>query len=124
MTGIKAVKRIKVGIMPREEYQQRMIDIAAGRYTPKRGEPKVWFHSMKSMSEVLSDKNVELLKIIREQAPETISELADLSDRKTSNLSRTLKTLEHYGIVKMERHNRSKRPVAMAASFDIHCGVY
>lgn len=41
-----------------------MLDIAAGRTIPKRGSPKIEFHSMKSLAEVLSDINRELLKLL------------------------------------------------------------
>ena len=97
--------------MPREQFQQRLLDIAAGRYKPAKEEPKIWFSSMKSLSEVLSDNNMRLLKMIEENQPETLKELATLSGRKTSNLSRTLKTMERYGIVELYRQNRSVRPV-------------
>ena len=110
---------LKVGIMPRELFQKRMLDIAAGRYKLKRGEPKVWFSSIKSLSEVLSDNNVRLLKIIEEHHPETLQELAKLSGRQSSNLSRTLKTMERYGIVELRKHNRTVKPIAKAIRFNI-----
>ncbi len=113
------MKRIKIGIMSTKDVRKRIIDIAAGRYVPKRGEPKVWFNSMKSLSEVLSDNNRELLKIIADSEPENIQELADITGRKASNLGRTLKTFEHYGFIKMIKHSRSKKPVAIATEFDI-----
>ncbi|HEY9200709.1 MAG TPA: transcriptional regulator [Gammaproteobacteria bacterium] len=111
--------KVKIGIMSTKDVQKRMIDIAAGRYVPKRGEPKIWFSSMKSLSEVLSDNNRLLLNIIADVKPETIQELADISGRKPSNLSRTLKMFESYGFVKTVPHNRSKKPVAMATEFDV-----
>ena len=43
---------LKIGIMPREQFQERIIEIAAGRYKPKRNEPKVWFESIKSLRRV------------------------------------------------------------------------
>ena len=113
------MKRIKIGIMSREDYQKRAISIANGTYTPKRSEPKIFFNSMKSLSEVLSDKNRELLKIIVEQEPKTLAELSVLSGRQPSNVSRTLKTLERYGIVETKKHNRSKQPIVKALDFDI-----
>ncbi len=113
------MKKIKIGIMSREDYQKRTISIAKGEYTPRRGEPKVFFNSMKSLSEVLSDKNRELLKIIAEQEPETLAELSALSGRKPSNVSRTLKTLERYGIVETKKTSRSKKPIVKALEFDI-----
>ncbi len=45
---------LNVGIMLREPFQQRVLIIAARRYKPAKIEPKIWFSSMKSLSEVLS----------------------------------------------------------------------
>jgi len=118
------MNRLKIGIMPREQFQRRMVDIAAGKTKVKRAEPKVWFSSMKSLSEVLSDNNVRLLKLINEHQPETLAELAELSGRKSSNLSRTLKTMEKYGIVELRRYDgRKVQPIARATEFDIQYAV-
>lgn len=119
------MKNIKVGIMPREKFRQRTLDIAAGRYKPKAGEPKVWFSSMKSLSEVLSDKNLELLRTIARARPASIKELADISGRQSSNLSRTLKTFESYGFLTMEQQasSNAKRPVVKATGFSIQAAV-
>lgn len=115
-------KTLKIGIMSREQHQKRILDIAAGRYKPKAGEPKIWFSSFKSLSEILSDKNIELLRIMNEQQPASMTDLAAISGRKLSNLSRTLKTLESHGIVEMRTVNGAIRPVAKAARFKIeHC---
>ena len=116
------MKTLKVGVMPREAYQKRIIDIAAGRYIPRRGEPKVWFSSMKSLAQILNESNIGLLKMIDREKPETLKQLALLSGREVSNLSRTLKTLEHYGIVKLvkQKKTRSIKPVVQAMAFNIH----
>ncbi|MBL4867952.1 MAG: MarR family transcriptional regulator [Pseudomonadales bacterium] len=117
------MKTMKIGIMPRKQFQQRILDIAAGRHIPKRGEPKVWFSSMKSLSEVLSDNNVQLLQLIEEHHPETLKELAELSGRQQSNLNRTLKTMERYGIVELKKTSKFVRPVVKASSFSIVYGI-
>lgn len=49
------MKILKIGIMPRDKFQQRTIDIASGKYKPKEGEPKIWFSSIRSLCEILSD---------------------------------------------------------------------
>lgn len=110
---------LKIGIMPEEDFQKRILNIASGEYTPKPGEPKIWFSSIKSLSEVLSDNNMRLLKLMKEFQPDTIKELAKLSGRKESNLNRTLHTMARYGIVELIRHNRSVKPVAKANAFNI-----
>jgi predicted transcriptional regulator len=114
------MKTLKIGIMDREAFQQRLIAIAAGELTPKKDDPKVWFHSMKSVSEVLSDHNRKLLAIIRDEKPESITALANMSSRAKSNVSRTLKTLEGYGIVKLVKQpNGTLIPKVNATEFDI-----
>jgi len=119
-TGLDVfMKTLKIGIMPREDFQKRFLEIARGRYSPKRDEPKVWFSSIKSLSQVLSENNIRLLKIIEQQQPETLTELSEMSGRKLSNLSRTLKTLERYGIISLVKTQTAVRPVAKATSFNI-----
>jgi predicted transcriptional regulator len=113
------MKAIVIGIMPQEQIRARMLAIARGEYKPKPGEPKVWFTSMKSLAEVLSDENRALLKVIAESKPESISALAEATGRKPGNLSRTLKTMSNYGIVEMRREKRHVRPIAKATEFRI-----
>jgi predicted transcriptional regulator len=114
------MRKIVIGIMPQEKIRKRILAIARGEYKPKRNEPKVWFPSMKSVAEVLSDNNRALLKMIAELQPESLSELADAAGRKPSNLSRTLKTMEHYGFVELRKENRTVKPIVKATEFEIH----
>jgi predicted transcriptional regulator len=53
---------LKVGIATREEFKKRTMAIARGKYTPAKNEPKVWFESLGTLSQVLSDQNRDLLK--------------------------------------------------------------
>jgi predicted transcriptional regulator len=81
----------------------RTMAVARGRRTVKRGEPKIWFTSIESFARVLSDRNRALLRLIIETQPESLGDLAALSGRAKSNLSRTLKTMEHYGLVRLTK---------------------
>jgi predicted transcriptional regulator len=114
------MRKIVIGIMPQEKIRARVLAIARGEYKPRKNEPKVWFPSMKSVAEVLSDNNRALLKMIAEMQPESLSELADAAGRQPSNLSRTLKTMEHYGFVELKKENKSVRPIVKATEFEIH----
>ena len=105
------MKQVKVGIMPLKEFQAYTKAIVTGKHKRKRGEPQIWFSSMASFAQVLSDQNRELLSLIAEQKPESITELARLSSRSQSNLTRTLKKMESYSLVKMKTGTRgSKQP--------------
>lgn len=105
--------------MPQEKIRERVLAIARGTYKPKPNEPKVWFTSIKSLAEVLSDENRALLHVILETQPESISALAETTGRKPSNLSRTLKTMSNYGIVELKRERNQVRPIATATEFRI-----
>jgi predicted transcriptional regulator len=87
------MKAIVIGILPQEKIRGRVLSIARGEYKPKPSDPKIWFTSMRS--------------------------LAELTGRKPSNLSRTLKTMSNYGFVEMRREKNQVRPVAMATEFRI-----
>ena len=110
---------VKIGIANEAQLRQRSLDIAAGRRYRQRGEPKVWFTSLRAAAEVLSEKNRELLRILAAEQPESVRELAELTGRAESNLSRTLKTLAGYGFVRLERKEKSVRPIARAMEFQI-----
>lgn len=114
------MRKIVIGIMPQDKIRARVLAIARGEYKPKSNEPKVWFPSMKSVAEVLSDNNRALLRMIADNQPESLSELADVAGRQPSNLSRTLKTMEHYGFVELKKENRTVRPIVKATEFEIH----
>lgn len=113
------MKAIVIGILPQEKIRQRILAVARGEYKPKPTEPKIWFTSMRSLAEVLSDENRALLKVIEDTRPTSISSLAETTGRKPGNLSRTLKTMSNYGIVEMKRERNQVRPVAKATAFRI-----
>lgn len=81
--------------------------------------PTVWFPSMATMAAVLSEDNRALLHIIRDAKPKTLTELAALSGRQVPNLSRTLRMMEGYGLVKLKRNVREIEPTTLATSFKI-----
>lgn len=58
---------LKLGILSKADYIKRTIAIAKGEYKPKADEPKVWFESIKSVVQVLSNENQELLKTIAQK---------------------------------------------------------
>lgn len=115
----RTTRPIAIGIAPQQAIRARALAIAKGTLKASPGDPKVWFTSMKSLAEVLSDDNRALLRVIRDTHPESIAALAKATGRKPGNLSRTLKTMSHYGIVEMQRSNNTVRPVAKATEFRI-----
>ena len=77
---------------------------------------------------MLSDENRELLRIIHDSKPGSIAELEQMTGRKVSNLSRTLRTLANYGLVRLEggsqgRGRRAVKPVAVARSINLSLDI-
>ncbi len=95
------MKTLRIGIAPYEDMKARTMAIARGELKPQAGEPKLWFTSIESLARVLSDKNRALLDLIIEQEPKSLAELEILSGRAKSNLSRTLKNMERFGLVEL-----------------------
>jgi predicted transcriptional regulator len=114
------VKVIKIGIMPQADVRARMIAVARGQYKPKPDEPKIWFPSLKSLAETLSDKNMELIRIIAKNKPDSIASLAQHTGRASSNLSRTLTRLAVLGFVRLQkRPGNVVQPIAEAVKYSI-----
>lgn len=102
------MKTLKVGIASYADMKARTLAIAKGQLQPKAGDPKVWFTSPESFAKVLSNKNRALLAQIAETNPTSLHELAASSGRTPGNLSRTLRTMERYGLVRLHKGERGK----------------
>jgi predicted transcriptional regulator len=97
------MKTLKVGIASYEDMKARTMAIAKGKLRPKPGDPKVWFTSPESFAKVLSNRNRALLAQIAETQPSSMQELAAATGRTPGNLSRTLRTMERYGLVRLHK---------------------
>jgi predicted transcriptional regulator len=100
------MKTLKVGIASYEEMKARTLAIARGELKPKAGSPKVWFTSPESFARILSNRNRALLAEIVQSQPESLHELAARTGRSPGNLSRTLRTMERYGLVRLHKGSR------------------
>jgi predicted transcriptional regulator len=113
------------------KWTKRVItDPAAADDTPKR-----WFDgdetaakslgtsaSAEAMVKLLSAENLALLHVIATRRPDSVRALAELTHRKESNLSRTLKRLHEAGIVDFEDgpgRTRAPRLVARRVTLDL-----
>jgi predicted transcriptional regulator len=105
---MKTTKTLKVGIASLEDMRKRTMAIARGHLKPAKDDPKVWFTSPESFARVLSNKNRALLNVIAATQPDSLQALAASTGRQPSNLSRTLRTMERYGFVRLHRGVRGK----------------
>jgi predicted transcriptional regulator len=93
-----------------------------------KGAPRRWYdseatarragresRSAEAMVKLLSSDNLAVLAVIARRKPRSMRRLAELTGRKESNLSRTLKKLERAGIVEMRKGPGRVRIPALVA---------
>ncbi len=68
-------KVLNVGIATVQEQRARSLAIAAGTRTRDADEPNVWLPSVTAIARVLSDENMALLKVVRDQHPDSMDAL-------------------------------------------------
>ena len=100
------MKTLKVGIASYEAMKARTLAFANGELPPRASEPKVWFTSPESFAKLLSNSNRALLAQIADTRPASLLELAAQTGRSPGNLSRTLRTMERYGLVRLHKGAR------------------
>lgn len=117
-------RTLKVGIARRREIFNYMRDVVSGRRRRTTDDPDIWFSSIESFAKVLSERNRALLALIAEKQPDSIDALAQTSGRAKSNLSRTLRTMERYGLVRLEKGDgRKLRPVVTFGRVELRLKV-
>lgn len=99
------MEALAIGVMSPERICERFRAMMKGAYKPEPGEPKIWFASMQSLAEILSDENRALL--------------AKTTGQKPGELTRTLKKMANCGVVELKRGRKYLRPVAKAVEFRI-----
>lgn len=72
-----------------------------------------------ALERVLNAKNLQLLRTIANERPESIRELARLVDRDVKNVSTALSRLEAVGLVRFDHDDRAKRPIVWYDGIDI-----
>lgn len=77
----------------------------------------IWFDFLKSAANVLSKEIQQRLKVIAEQQPQSVTELATLTGRAVSHVLRTLKTLGKYNLVEMQSTKSMLSPKVIHQEF-------
>lgn len=112
-------RTLKIGIMPRPQFQAYTIAIAKGEYKPPPEAPKIWFESLHTLAQVLSEKNQTLLRIIGQNQPQSLQDLSELTGENRHQLSKTLNTLAQYGIVELVKSQNRICPVVKVTDFQV-----
>ena len=110
---------------------QRMNDLEAEMRKVARGEitapadaalPSV--DSTEALIRLLTPDNRSLLRTIRDAKPQSVAELARLTNRAESNLLRTLGKLEAFGLLEMQTIDRRRVPTTKIARLHLDIDPY
>jgi predicted transcriptional regulator len=110
---------------------QRMNDLEAEMRKVARGEitapadaalPSV--DSTEALVRLLTPDNRSLLRTIRDAKPQSVAELARLTNRAESNLLRTLGKLEAFGLLEMQTIDRRRVPTTNIGKLHLDIDPY
>ena len=117
------VKVLHIGVASREYVKRRTIEIATGKRPPQPGEPKLYVSSFDSLAKILTERNMLLLEMIRNSQPQSLTDLARLSKRAKSNLSRTLHGMERLGLIELKETAGRKVPTTRYEKVRVECTI-
>jgi predicted transcriptional regulator len=109
--GTKPARRTRIGIATPDQMKARLLAGARGKKATRPGDPKVWANSIEAILRLLSPENRQLLAIIRNDKPASVTALVQRTRRDQGNVSRAIGRLERFGLVRLVSiGGRRKRP--------------
>ena len=105
--------------MPREEFNSDSIEFAkrldrGEKIAPLKGD---YFESLEAVRAVLTEKRLELWRLIRDQQPNSISGLAELAHRDFKSVHTDVSVLIDAGLVELRKargiKTRARKPVSL-----------
>ena len=100
------VKTLRVGIARNSQVKARIGSPDGYENADAEEEPTIWLSSIERFAKLLSQHNRNLLVQIARNRPSSITELAELTGRHKSDLSRTLNEMSRHGLVELVRGPR------------------
>lgn len=98
-----------------EEEQKIARRLDRGERQPQWAEDTLYFDSIEELRQVLTDRRVELLRLIRKEKPESINALAELAGRDFKNVNADVHLLARLGLLDLGEepatpHRRGRKP--------------
>jgi predicted transcriptional regulator len=108
-------------IQSRKSLEAEMRAVARGEITPPDDANRPSVESAEALIRLLTPDNRNLLRMIRDEKPQSVAELARLANRAEPNLLRTLGKLEAFGLLEMKTVDRRRVPTPIIGMlhFDI-----
>jgi predicted transcriptional regulator len=111
-------------IQSHKDLREEMIAVARGERPAPADAAKPSFESAEVLIRMLTPENRDLLRLIRDEHPQSVADLARLSQRAEPNLRRTLAKLEALGLIEMRAVGRHKVPMPRAGKLRVEIDPY
>jgi predicted transcriptional regulator len=109
----------KVKVQSWAGFKSDLLAAAKGEPAPANAGGLV-VESVEALMRLLTLENRELLRIIRDERPQSVAALARMTQRAEPNLARTLGKLEAAGLVAFRQDGKRRAPVSLARRFSVH----
>ena len=114
------VKKVRIKVMGMNKWFNQVGRILKnaeeGKY--KRDIQTVSFANAALLRKTLSPKRLELLSIIKHQKPNSIYELAKMSERDRKSVIQDIKLLKQLGFVTLRKHHKERTLVTLEVPFE------
>ena len=111
MTGYK--------IQSHKDLRNEMKAVARGEKPAPADAARRSFESADVLLRLLTPENRMLLRLIRDERPQSVADLARLSKRAEPNLLRILGKLEAFGLIEMQTEGRRRIPVPLVHKLSV-----
>jgi predicted transcriptional regulator len=111
-------------IQPMKALFEEMRAVAGGEIAAPADAAKPSVESAEVLLRLLTPDNRGLLRTIRDAKPQSVAELARLTNRAEPNLLRTLGKLQAFGLIEMRTINRRRVPTAMVETLHVEIDPY
>ncbi len=83
----------------------------------------IYFSNLKDMRKALTEKRLELLRVIRQKRPSSVYELAKITGRNIKNVLQDLNYLQRIGLVEITEDKGKKIPSVNYEKIRVEIGI-
>lgn len=114
----------KYKIQSHKDLREQMKAVARGDEPAPADAAKASFESADVLLRLLTPENRELLRIIHDERPQSVADLARRTRRAEPNLLRTLGKLEAFGLIEMQPDGRRRVPVSRVRKLSVEIDLF
>ena len=101
------LRKIKIRIKDKDAARREALEVARrldrGERDPRWAQEVLTFHNIDTLRSVLTDKRLELLRLIHQKRPASLTELAALSGRDLKRVNEDVQQLALLGFIEVEK---------------------